>query len=55
MPLTFCLPSWCVCVWKGQFLKGRISIFKGKNVGRCYLWLFTLYKNIKIGKTVVKC
>ena len=24
-------------------------------VARCYLWLFTLYINIKIGKIVVKC
>ena len=25
------------------------------DVARCYLWLFTLYINIKIGKIVVKC
>ena len=25
------------------------------DVARCYLWLFTLYINIKIGKIVIKC
>ena len=25
------------------------------DVARCYLWLFTLYINIKIGKIVFKC
>ena len=25
------------------------------DVARCYLWLFSFYINIKIGKIVVKC
>ena len=25
------------------------------DLARCYIWLFTLYINIKIGKIVVKC
>ena len=32
-----------------------VFLFLNLFVVRCYLWLFTLYINIKIGKIVVKC
>ena len=38
--------------------QGGFSVFGSLvilDVARCYLWLFTLYINIKIGKIVVKC
>ena len=37
---------------KAVFCFGSLVIL---DVGRCYLWLFSLYINIKIGKIVVKC
>ena len=35
--------------------KSRQNRHSTLDVARCYLWLFTLYINIKIGKIIVKC
>ena len=42
----------------GKLPTGRLFCFGSLvilDVARCYMWLFTLYINIKIGKIVVKC
>ena len=44
---------YCWAVPRRLFCFGSLVIL---DVARCYLWLFTLYINIKIGKKiVVKC
>ena len=45
------LPSYRVLY--GQY--GVAASLMILDVARCYLWLFALYINIKIGKIVVKC
>ena len=46
-------PDMTLDVYRGR--KTTMQQQQNLDVARCYLWLFTLYINIKIGKIVVKC